>query len=314
MAVVLPQGRFNNSGDKLIRDYIAERCRILAVVGLHGNVFKPHTGTKTSVLFVQKWTDENCGFPNICPKPTPDENGNIDYPIFFATMQTPSKDNSGNKIYVTETYVTWTSYKYITEIVYIRKADKIQVTKDEYDKASKKTDYTVKIQTRSIKTEHKSADGKEYFIKDLFLSEHGELDTYRKWIVKNVHFELKNKKKDADKFKKTLSLNEYLASSKTEQNHYKEIAILGENSNTPISNKEYNALDKAAQKYYLVAENIEEYTERVKDTHGHIFIKHDLFNHDPNLVNSNPNNIYSQDGIAEAFIEFAKKEGLSFFQ
>jgi len=31
MAVVLPQGRFNNSSDKYIRDYIAERCRILAV-------------------------------------------------------------------------------------------------------------------------------------------------------------------------------------------------------------------------------------------------------------------------------------------
>lgn len=54
MAIVLPQGRFNNASDKYIRDYIAERCRILAVVGLHGNVFKPHTGTKTSVLFVQK--------------------------------------------------------------------------------------------------------------------------------------------------------------------------------------------------------------------------------------------------------------------
>jgi type I restriction enzyme M protein len=39
-----------------------------------------------------------------------------------------------------------------------------------------------------------------------------------------------------------------------------------------------------------------------------------LFNHDPALLNENPNNIYSQDGIAEAFIEFAKKEGLSFFQ
>ncbi|GAA4951730.1 N-6 DNA methylase [Algibacter agarivorans] len=49
MAVVLPQGRFNNSSDKAIRDYIAERCRILGVVGLDGNVFKPHTGTKTSV-------------------------------------------------------------------------------------------------------------------------------------------------------------------------------------------------------------------------------------------------------------------------
>jgi type I restriction enzyme M protein len=57
MAIVLPQGRFNNSSDKRIREYIAERCRILAVVGLHGNTFKPHTGTKTSVLFVQKWND-----------------------------------------------------------------------------------------------------------------------------------------------------------------------------------------------------------------------------------------------------------------
>ena len=28
------------------------------VVGLHPNTFKPHTGTKTSVLFVQKYTPE----------------------------------------------------------------------------------------------------------------------------------------------------------------------------------------------------------------------------------------------------------------
>lgn len=87
MAVVLPQGRFNNSSDKTIRDYIAERCRILGVVGLHGNVFKPHTGTKTSVLLVQKWDKV------LCPKKE-------DYPIFFATMQEPSKDNSGEKIFV----------------------------------------------------------------------------------------------------------------------------------------------------------------------------------------------------------------------
>ena len=87
MAVVLPQGRFNNSSDKNIRDYIAEKCRILAVVGLHGNVFKPHTGTKTSVLLVQKWDDE------LCPKVD-------DYNIFFATMGKMSKDNSGEKIYV----------------------------------------------------------------------------------------------------------------------------------------------------------------------------------------------------------------------
>lgn len=87
MAIVLPQGRFNNSSDKRIREFIAEQCRILGVVGLHGNVFKPHTGTKTSVLLVQKWDDK------LCPKQE-------DYPIFFATMQEPSKDNSGEKIYV----------------------------------------------------------------------------------------------------------------------------------------------------------------------------------------------------------------------
>ncbi|GHV03340.1 hypothetical protein AGMMS50229_02190 [Campylobacterota bacterium] len=87
MAIVLPQGRFNNSSDKAIREFIATRCRILAVVGLHSNVFKPHTGTKTSVLFVQKWDDR------LCPKQD-------DYNIFFATMQEPSKDSGGDKIYV----------------------------------------------------------------------------------------------------------------------------------------------------------------------------------------------------------------------
>ena len=97
MAIVLPQGRFNNSSDKYIREFIAERARILAVIGLHGNVFKPHTGTKTSVLIIQKWggVDENGGKNGgeLCPKVE-------DYNIFFATMSKPSKDNSGEKIYL----------------------------------------------------------------------------------------------------------------------------------------------------------------------------------------------------------------------
>lgn len=87
MAIVLPQGRFNNSSDKYIREYIAQRCRILAVIGVHENTFKPHTPTKTSVLIVQKWDDV------LCPKKE-------DYPIFFATQQKQGKDNKGNKKYV----------------------------------------------------------------------------------------------------------------------------------------------------------------------------------------------------------------------
>ncbi|MDR2361217.1 MAG: N-6 DNA methylase [Prevotellaceae bacterium] len=166
MAIVLPQGRFNNSSDKYIREFIAERCRILAVVGLHGNVFKPHTGTKTSVLFVQKWDDE------LCPK-------REDYPIFFATMQEPSKDNSGEKIYV--------------------------------------------------------------------------------------------RKRDVAKYKLT-----------------------------PQYRQEELVLQEPAVEYVANPKNLDDYA---LDLHGHLIVKHDLFNHDG----------LTADGIAEAFIEFAKKERLSFF-
>ena len=56
-------------------------ARILAVVGIEANSFKPHTGTKTSVIFLQKW-DNN-------------ENKRIEnYPIFFATSKVPFKNNS----------------------------------------------------------------------------------------------------------------------------------------------------------------------------------------------------------------------------
>lgn len=92
MAIVLPQGRFNNVTDGFVRKYIADNARILAVVGLHVNSFKPHTGTKTSVLFLQKWNDDPKAGA-LCPKI---EN----YPIFFATSEHSGKDNSGEYIFV----------------------------------------------------------------------------------------------------------------------------------------------------------------------------------------------------------------------
>ena len=92
MAIVLPQGRFNNTSDKMIREYISEKARILAVVGLNVNTFKPHTGTKTSVLFVQKWNDDPKAGP-LCPKKE-------DYPIFFAVSEKSGKDNSGEYVFL----------------------------------------------------------------------------------------------------------------------------------------------------------------------------------------------------------------------
>jgi len=58
MAIILPQGLFNNRNSEHIRRFIIDEARILAVVGLHINTFKPHTGTKTSVLFLRKYTEE----------------------------------------------------------------------------------------------------------------------------------------------------------------------------------------------------------------------------------------------------------------
>ena len=92
MAIVLPQGRFNNTSDKHVREFIAERGRILAIVSLHGNTFKPHTGTKTSVLFVQKWNDDPEQGP-LCSKAS-------DYPIFFAVSENGGKDNSGDYVFL----------------------------------------------------------------------------------------------------------------------------------------------------------------------------------------------------------------------
>ena len=92
MAIVLPQGRFNNTSDKYIRDFIAEHARILAVIGLDTNTFKPHTGTKTSVLFLQKWNDDP-DIGQLCPRVE-------DYPIFFAVSDKGGKDNSGEYVYL----------------------------------------------------------------------------------------------------------------------------------------------------------------------------------------------------------------------
>jgi type I restriction enzyme M protein len=56
--------------------------------------------------------------------------------------------------------------------------------------------------------------------------------------------------------------------------------------------------DNSGDKIYL--KNTDD--TNILDRHDHLIIDHDLFNHDG----------LTQDGIAETFIEFAKKEGLSF--
>ena len=65
---------------------------------------------------------------------------------------------------------------------------------------------------------------------------------------------------------------------------------------------------------FEVAEPLSYYDKSLKDNneyaldeHGHLVVKHDLFS------NTLAGGIKTPDGIAEAFVEFAKKENLSFF-
>jgi len=96
LAIILPQGVLNNTNMAYIREFLFDRVRILAVVGLHVNTFKPHTGTKTSVLFLQKWptfAEASAGKSNESEEPLKD------YPIFMAVSKKSGKDNSGDYIY-----------------------------------------------------------------------------------------------------------------------------------------------------------------------------------------------------------------------
>lgn len=90
MAIVLPQGVLNNTNMEYVRQFLFDKARILAVVGLHTNTFKlpapaRGTATKTSVLFLQKWGES--------------EEPLKDYPIFMAVSKKGGKDNSGDYIY-----------------------------------------------------------------------------------------------------------------------------------------------------------------------------------------------------------------------
>lgn len=258
MAVVLPQGRFNNSSDQRVREYIMERCRILAVVGVHGNTFKPHTGTKTSVLFVQKWTDEEKSHRDAliaeresywqlhaleycrgfgakeleAAKSAFFQNhphtAALDYPIFFATQQLPSKDNRGDKIYVTRLKLRWY----------------------EKDPKTGKWEGFVRDATEDEQSDYKNGN-----------------TTYpRLFEVMGEHYGSYEIFDEAEMKKRGIKIPAF--------------------SSMRIS-----------ERFPFF------FRERLRDTHGHWVVQHDFFNHDG----------LTQDGIAEAFEEYAAKEKLSFF-
>ena len=92
MAIVLPRGILKNYSDERVRRYIMTNAKVLGVVGLGGNMFKPFTNTKTVVVFLQKRY-----------KPIDIENHlplyELETPVSFCVTEKPGKDKTGKIIH-----------------------------------------------------------------------------------------------------------------------------------------------------------------------------------------------------------------------
>lgn len=79
MAIVLPDGIYGNNQLGYIRKYLIKQARLVAVIDVPIETFQPNTGTKTSILILQK--------TNKAPK---------DYPVFMCVAETCGHDRRGN--------------------------------------------------------------------------------------------------------------------------------------------------------------------------------------------------------------------------
>jgi type I restriction enzyme M protein len=80
MAMVLPDGIFGNESDSYVRNWILQNARIIAVIDVPLETFLPNTGTKTSILILQKQS-----------------NIPANYPIFLAIAETCGHDRRGKE-------------------------------------------------------------------------------------------------------------------------------------------------------------------------------------------------------------------------
>lgn len=83
MAIVLPDGIFGNESDSYVRNWILKNAKVIAVIDVPLETFLPNTGTKTSILVLQKLLKEKLP-----------EN----YPIFLAVAEYCGHDRRGKEI------------------------------------------------------------------------------------------------------------------------------------------------------------------------------------------------------------------------
>ncbi|MDE5823113.1 MAG: N-6 DNA methylase [Lachnospiraceae bacterium] len=89
MGIILPDSILGSPGLGYIREWLIRNHRIIASIDLHVDTFQPRNGTQTSVLFLQKKTQEQ--------KDIEEKSGVMaDYNVFMAMVEKIGHDKRGN--------------------------------------------------------------------------------------------------------------------------------------------------------------------------------------------------------------------------
>lgn len=97
LGIVLPDAILGSPGLLYIREWIIKNTRIIASIDLNSDTFQPRNGTQTSVLFLQKKTQEQINNEEklgIMP----------DYNIFMAMVEKIGHDKRGNPTFKRDKY------------------------------------------------------------------------------------------------------------------------------------------------------------------------------------------------------------------
>ena len=91
LAIVLPDSILGNPGLGYIHHWLIERTRIIASIDLHEDAFQPGNGTQTSVLILQKKSEEEIIAEKL--------SGIKPYNIFMAVVEKVGHDKRGNTLF-----------------------------------------------------------------------------------------------------------------------------------------------------------------------------------------------------------------------
>ena len=86
LAIVLPDSILGAPGLVNIRKWVLKNTRLIASIDLHQDTFQPFTGVQTSVLVVQKKTQQELNEPD------------FNYPVFMAMVERVGHDKRGNPV------------------------------------------------------------------------------------------------------------------------------------------------------------------------------------------------------------------------